>query len=126
MPFPTQIAEAAEVSYSFGFLASTIECTGAKYHSPAPLIVQEYVLDPEWGMVTIGVEETYFGQLLTAWMCGTCADNVALYLQLMKKHGGDPAWPVRREFGNLTRLLGDRAWEQYQTWKKKEDRCCEQ
>jgi hypothetical protein len=122
MPFPTLIAEEADPHYSFGFLAVTRDCQGAKYHSPKPLIVKNYVLDPEWGFQTVGDGEKYFGTLASAWMCGTCADNVALYLQLLKKHDGEAEWPVRREFGNLIRTLGDDAWQTYQRHKRAEER----
>ena len=40
------------------------ECEGAKFHSPQPLVVREVVVGP-------AIEGR------TAWLCSTCADNLA-------------------------------------------------
>lgn len=123
MAVPAHLGQEAEDHYAFGFLAVDRECEGAKYHSPTPLIINNVVCDPEQGFMKIGFAERYFGVMHTAWLCSTCADNVALYLQLMKKHEGETSWPMRREFGNQVRTVGDQAWTRYLMWKRNEERC---
>ena len=73
----------------------TPECVGAKFHSPHPLVV-EYV-------GVIGLEEHIP-------LCGTCSDNLRVFLSLMTASEGSLPWEVRREFGNRLRAWGMKAW----------------
>lgn len=80
-------------------------CEGAKFHSPNPLLVTEVpLMSPLWPGSS--------GEL-KVWLCGTCADNLRVYQHLLGQHEGQLEWPIRREFGNLIRALGDRGWKQY-------------
>jgi hypothetical protein len=67
------------------------ECQGAKYHSPAPLLVEEVQIGP--------------GRWVT--LCGTCRDNLKVYEDLKGHFNGEIPWSVRREFGNQLRSIGD-------------------
>lgn len=69
-------------------------CVGARYHSPTPLLVKQVEIDEA-----------------AEWLCGTCEDNLGVFLSLMTTSNGTLPWAVRREFGNLLRALGLRAWE---------------
>lgn len=86
-----------------GSLNTNDSCEGAKFHSPTPLIVRRLPLWP--GMASIEVDGV--------WLCGTCADNLAIYQHLLLQESGKIDWEVRREFGNLIRAIGQRSWEQY-------------
>ena len=77
-----------------GVLADGIECEGARYHSPNPLILHR--IEVEDGDVVL--------------LCGTCRDNLDVFDRLMRSQEGELAWPVRREFGNLIRAIGLRVW----------------
>lgn len=81
-------------------------CEGAKFHSPNPLLVSEVPLvSPLWpGVTTLDP---------LVWLCGNCADNLRVYQLLLGQHAGQLEWPIRREFGNLIRALGDKGWKQY-------------
>jgi hypothetical protein len=65
------------------------ECQGAKFHSPRPLSVHSYLL-PDKHVVHL---------------CGTCRDNLMVYVHLWETTGGFD-WPVQRSFGNQIRSLG--------------------
>lgn len=69
-------------------------CAGAKYHTPAPLLLRRYKIGRE-----------------TIWLCGTCQDRLAVLLHLYRLHDGKVPWPLRREFGNLIRAIGERAYK---------------
>ncbi len=81
-------------------------CEGAKFHSPNPLLVTEVSLvSPLWPRVAT------LGPLV--WLCATCADNLRVYQHLLGQSEGKMEWPIRREFGNLVRALGDKGWQEY-------------
>lgn len=69
-------------------------CEGSEYHSPRPLLVRTF---------------TVAGTVVR--LCGTCEDNVRVFLSLMTASTGTLPWSVRREFGNRVRALGMSAWE---------------
>lgn len=109
MTIPAKVGEMlaqGDLSTIPGTLNFEDNCAGAKFHSPNPLIVQ-YVplLDPVWsGAGSLGP---------LVWLCSTCLDNLRVYQHLLAEHEGQLEWPIRREFGNLIRALGDDAWHQY-------------
>jgi hypothetical protein len=88
--FPNAIAEAlrdVDPSTLPGRVADGLECVGAKFHSPTPLVLHEVEVD---------------GQKLL--LCGTCRSNLGVLRGLLDHHD-ELAWPVRREFGNRLRAL---------------------
>jgi len=64
-------------------------CEAAKFHSPRPLTTHAYKL-PNNRVV---------------FLCGTCRDNLSVYLYLWSAEGGLD-WTTLREFGNLLRNIG--------------------
>lgn len=78
------------------------QCQGAKYHSPSPLVVHRVSLVDK--PVQSRSEHWVF-------LCGTCRDNLHVFQSILRMKDGDVPWPVRREFGNLVRALGERGWE---------------
>lgn len=95
-----------------GVLTEVQGCEGAKFHSPQPLLVREYGLD---GALVFPTDGPHTEEYDTVWLCGTCAANLTVLLCLLKAHDGDLPWEARREFGNLVRALGMRAWQHYLT-----------
>jgi hypothetical protein len=85
-----------------------IQCQGAKYHSPAPLMVRPVYLKDAVDFLVQGNPRTYGRP--TVFLCATCTDNLRAYLALMVATGGQLEWPARREFGNLIRHLGTQGW----------------
>ena len=77
-----------------GVLADGYRCEGSKFHSPQPLIVTEYDL---------GEDESVM-------LCGTCTGNLTVLMSLLEAHKGSLPWEARREFGNMIRALGLRAY----------------
>lgn len=95
MPLPTLIAQALDENTPQWTAPDTIpaqehECQGAKHHSPRPLLVH--------------LVELADGR--SAWLCGTCKDNVATLVHLLDTRESVP-WPLKREFGNLTRKMAE-------------------
>lgn len=68
-------------------LAQGVQCAGAKFHSPNPLLVHPCQIEGE-----------------TVYLCGVCRDNVRI-LRLLKAEHGTLPWVLLREFGNQTRTL---------------------
>ncbi len=98
-PFPKQILSALEgtdaVATFSAQLSTEQECEGAKFHSPAPLLVR---------LRTLSNGETVF-------LCGVCADTLTVLNQLLMQNEGDLPWEVRREFGNRIRAIGLRGYK---------------
>lgn len=95
IPEPIQrlISEVGGVSAPGRILAERATCAGAKFHSPTPLTVRE---------VAIGDDAVY--------LCGTCHDNLLVFMDLMKAMEGNMPWETRRCFGNLLRAVGMRLY----------------
>lgn len=109
MTVPAKIGELlaqTDVSTLPGTLNTEDLCEGARFHSPNPLLVVEVtIVDPSWpGVVTLGDR---------VWLCRNCADNLRVYQRLLGQFSGNLEWPVRREFGNMIRAIGDRGWKHY-------------
>ncbi len=109
MPVPSKVGallDQFDLSELPGELDKGDRCQGAKFHSPAPLLVNEVPLvSPLLGEATEDV----------VWLCPTCATNLYVYQFLMVATEGKMEWAVKREFGNLIRALGNKAWEQTQS-----------
>lgn len=88
----------------------TGDCEGSVHHSPRPLLVHRYSLaDPLDGILLRLPEDA-----TTPWsvrLCGTCVDNLGLYLTLLLAYEGVPPEAVKRDFGNPIRALGGKAWD---------------
>lgn len=70
------------------------ECEGSKFHSPRPLRVHAYPLHNRQPI----------------YLCGTCRDNLGVYLFLWEAEKGLD-WPTKREFGNQIRSIASRILE---------------
>lgn len=105
MTFPAKVAEALDTIGldvpAEGWFARQHECTGARFHSPNPLVIRDIWISPDGNR----------GE--SALLCGTCADNLGVLMALLQQYDGDVPWPVRREFGNQIRALAMRGWEDY-------------
>lgn len=95
MPLPTTIREMLAPEHAYHpDLAPGMPldgaCMGAKHHSPRPLLLHEVDLpNGEHAM-----------------LCGTCKDNLATLVYLLRLHrDGMMPWTARREFGNQIRAL---------------------
>lgn len=77
-----------------GTLADGIQCEGAAFHSPTPLVVDAYPL--------------HGGE---AWLCPTCAANLIVLRRLIEASPEPLPWPLRREFGNKIRALAQQSEE---------------
>lgn len=82
------------------------ECEGSKFHNPRPLTVSPFNL-------TTAIEIPEFALSDMVNLCGTCRDNLKVYLTVRYEYDGDTPQAVRRDFGNTIRELGDRAWAHY-------------
>lgn len=87
-------------------LSTKADCEGAKFHSPNPLVLYYEPIVPTsvWSDCPDDAH---------VWLCGNCRANLAVYISLLVEHQGVLEWPVRREFGNRIRALGERGWELY-------------
>jgi hypothetical protein len=101
---PPHIAEAiGKTPIGLGMrLGNGDTCTGAKFHSPSPLVLREVDLVP-WDPKAKEI----------VWLCGTCADNLLVLQHLLEANDGEMDWATRREFGNQVRALGLRGWSIY-------------
>lgn len=84
------------------------ECQGSKFHSPTPLLVRPHHLSEEVNRVAHGIDVADGSDLV--YLCSTCADNLTVYLSVLWAYDGATPHSVRRDFGNVIRDLGDRAW----------------
>lgn len=105
MPVPPNIAKAAE-RLSVQDLATEHECVGSKFHSPAPLIVREYIVFREG----LAVPDGPIDESETVRLCGTCKDNLNVLLRLLTLNNGVLPWETRREFGNVIRDHAKTVW----------------
>lgn len=88
------------------------ECEGSKFHSPAPLLVRPVALGD--AVATLVFEQESSTDDEPVRLCATCTDNLTVYLSVLAAYAGDTPQAVRRDFGNIIRVLGDRAWTLHQ------------
>lgn len=96
MALPENLAQELELTdevVADGVLADGLECEAALYHSPNPLVVFRVEL----------------GDGSRAWLCGTCRANLEVFRHMRATYDEQMPWPLRREFGNRLRALGERA-----------------
>lgn len=84
------------------------DCQGSKFHSPRPLLVRPYHLST---LVVEAQGQEPGSRSDLAHLCATCFDNVTVYVSLLIAYDGAPPPGLRRDFGNVIRELGHRAWE---------------
>lgn len=92
MNFPRGVASMlreVDASRLRGIPTLELECAGAKFHSPKPLLVHRVEL-PNSHVVHL---------------CGVCRDNLRLLWELQTVRQGQLPWNIRREFGNQLRSL---------------------
>lgn len=70
--------------------ASDHPCEGSRFHSPTPLVTSE-----------VGLEGAR-----TVWLCGTCENNLGVFVLLAESAKAPLPWPLLRGFGNQIRILG--------------------
>lgn len=119
MPLPKVMAMTlAEIDLS-GYpaeLVGAVECEGSAFHSPKPLMVRQVSLLP-WA----NVPETAWGDSpRTAYLCGVCGDNLAVFQAILYHLDGELHYTLAREFGNRIRSLGQSGWSVYQRYLKEE------
>ena len=81
-----------------------VPCEGSKFHSPRPLLVRPYDL---------AGDDVPLAECDKVNLCGICEDNLALYLGILAAYEGETPCSVRKDFGNIIRALGDRAWSHH-------------
>lgn len=78
-------------------------CEGSRFHNPKPMAVRPVdlaaVLRPPVDPKDKDV----------VYLCGTCKDNLLVYLAVLDSNRGTAPMGVRRDFGNEIRKLGDRS-----------------
>ena len=79
-----------------------VPCEGSKFHSPRPLLVRPHDL-------AVG-DDPLLPEGDKVNLCATCGDNLSLYLGILSAYDGATPCSVRKDFGNVIRSLGDRAW----------------
>jgi hypothetical protein len=77
-------------------------CEGSKHHSPQPLLLRKISLVPWDGI-----------DFPSVWICGICADNLAVFQHFLDKFDGEIPWVIQRQFGNSIRSLGKEGWIAY-------------
>lgn len=103
---PTSMADELRAALDTG------TCEGSVHHSPRPLLVRRYDLAHPYTGVLRQVEQAQTGSVQ---LCGTCVDNLSLYLTMLLAYAGAPPEAVKRDFGNPIRSLGDSAWNRWST-----------
>lgn len=96
---------------------SVEDCEGSVHHSPRPLLVHRYDLsDPFDGLLMRIPQDAESDRSVR--LCGTCVDNLGLYLTMLLTFAGAPPEAVKRDFGNPIRSLGDRSWDYWMSLTK--------
>lgn len=96
------------------------DCEGSVYHSPRPLLVHRYDLsDPFDGLLMRIPQDAESDRSVR--LCGTCVDNLGLYLTMLLTYAGAPPEAVKRDFGNPIRSLGDRSWDYWSSLTTERD-----
>lgn len=107
----TLISEARGLSLPGILAEAELVCQGARFHSPRPLVVREYVVRLGQVMPVEGLDSPEDA----VWLCGTCASNVEVMTCLLTAYNGSLSWEARREFGNSVRAIAERGWIKEQT-----------
>lgn len=105
------ISEAKGLSLPGILAEAELVCEGARFHSPRPLVVREYVVRGSKVTPVEGLDAPEDA----VWLCGTCASNVEVMSSLLDAYNGALAWEARREFGNSVRAIAERGWIREQT-----------
>ena len=87
-----------------GVIANDLSCEAAKFHAPKPMVVRRVSLTP-WGKSQA---------LETAWVCGVCADLLAMYQQFLRNFNGNIPYDISNRFAPSLRRLALRGWQLYQ------------
>lgn len=88
------------------------QCEGAEYHSPRPLaVIDTTLVRRDWWPEDH--PHAVWASAPRAYLCGTCATNVDILLQMLHATDGMLDWRVRREFGNKIRALAATGWVWY-------------
>lgn len=113
MALPKEIARALQehregmVPREGGWYAEGLAaCQGSRFHSPQPLVIHDCVI---WPDMKITDEDEHIVTL-----CGVCRDTLCVLQELYAAYDGAVPWPVRREFGNIIRLIAKRGWDAHQ------------
>jgi hypothetical protein len=87
-----------------GVLVRDVNCEAAKFHAPKPLVVRRVSLTP-WANEV----------LETAWVCGICADSLAMYQQFLAHFNGNVPYDIANRFAPLLRRMAVRGWQLYRS-----------
>lgn len=107
------IQSRSEVAVSYADWITGSPCEGSKFHSPTPILVRPHDLAYEvqrmidWPPLATTPEQD------VVYLCSTCSDNLTVYLSVLYAYDGATPQSVRRDFGNIIRSLGDRAWQHH-------------
>lgn len=85
-----------------GILARDRECEAAKFHAPKPQVLRLVSLTP-W------VDEAKDD----AWVCGICADSLAMYQQFLIHFDGHVPYDITNRFSATLRRLAIKGWRLY-------------
>jgi hypothetical protein len=88
-----------------GVLIKDNDCEAAKFHAPKPMVVRRVSLTP-WGKSKA---------LETAWVCGICADSLAMYQQFLAHFNGNIPYDISNRFSPSLRRLALRGWRLYRS-----------
>jgi hypothetical protein len=88
-----------------GVIAKDTTCQVAKFHAPKPMVVRKVSLTP-WGDGTV---------LESVWVCGICADLLAMYQQFLYHFNGNVPYDIANRFAPLLRRLAQRGWQLYRS-----------
>jgi hypothetical protein len=86
-----------------GVLAKDQDCEAAKFHAPKAMVVRRVSLTP-WGNGKV---------LETAWVCGICADALAMYQQFLAHFNGTVPYDIANRFSPSLRRLALHGWQTY-------------
>jgi hypothetical protein len=88
-----------------GALARDLACEAAKFHAPKPMVVRRVSLTPWGDGFTLG----------SAWVCGICADSLAMYQQFLMHFGGNVPYDIANRFAPSLRRLAVQGWNLYRS-----------
>jgi hypothetical protein len=88
-----------------GIISRDISCEVAKFHAPKAMVVRKASLTP-WGDGTV---------LATVWVCGICADLLAMYQQFLFHFNGNVPYDIANRFAPSLRRLAHEGWHLYRS-----------